>query len=170
MRRALRTYGFTLLEMLITVAVLSLLTALGVGQLRPPAARLFASSLKAQLVQARLEAVKRNRPVSVLWDATSQSFLTQVKSDEDSTALPCATSDQTLGRQLLVDYPKVRVEATFSPLNGAAAIVWYPSGLPRFCDGSGVPTTTSSTRVSDSRTTFYVKVAAGGRVEVTDAQ
>jgi prepilin-type N-terminal cleavage/methylation domain-containing protein len=173
MKRHFNNQGFTLIEMLIVIAILGILMALGVARIRPPEARLFANSLKAQVVQAKIEAIKRNRPVSVLWNSTARSFTTLVMTNEDSTALPCSTTSTTgmttLTTQRVSEYPRVQATNVFTSSVTASAVVWYPNGLPRFCNGSSLPTTNSSIRLSDQRQTLYVRIAPAGRVEVVSA-
>lgn len=163
--------GFTLIEMLIALAIIGVLMTLGIGQLRPPEARLFANGLKSQIVQARLEAIKRNRPVAVWWNSSANAFTTLVMQDEDSTALPCtsSTSTSTLTTRLVTEYRNVTASNVFTSSGTTPAIVWFPNGLPRFCDNSALPTTNTTVRVADMRTTLYVRIAPAGRVEVASA-
>lgn len=163
-------YGFTLIEMLMVLSIMSILIALGAFQVRPPSALLLAKSLKAQLVQARLEAIKRNRPVSVLWNNTTMSFTTLTMSNEDSTVLPCSTTGTTtLNSQRVSEYPRAQASNVFTSSVTANAVVWYPNGLPRFCNGANLPTTNSTVRLSDVRHTLYIRVSPAGRVEVARA-
>lgn len=163
--------GFTVIEMLIGVAVLGILMALGVTQLRPPETRLFANSLKAQIVQAKLEAIKRNRPVSVLWNNLAGTFSTLVMANEDSTALPCARTGATtlLATVLVSEYRSVSATNVFTSSGATPALVWLPNGFPRFCSTTAIPTTNTTVEVSDQRRTLYVRIAPAGRVEVASA-
>ena len=84
--------GFTVIEMMLVVAIIGILLAVGFVQLRAPSTRLFANDLKAQLQQAKFEAVKRNAPVAVAWDGGAQSF---------STRFDTAASDPCNGATVL---------------------------------------------------------------------
>lgn len=145
--------------------------ALGVTQLRPPEARLFANGLKAHIVQAKLEAIKRNRPVSVLWNSLTGTFSTLVMTDEDATALPCASTAATtlLKTALVSEYRNVSVTNAFTSSGATPALVWLPNGFPRFCSTTAIPATNTTVKVSDQRRTLYVRIAPAGRVEVASA-
>lgn len=172
MKRHFNNQGFTLIEMLVVMGILGILMALGVARIRPPEARLFANSLKAQIVQAKIEAIKRNRPVSVLWNSNTRSFTTLVMINEDSTALPCtltATTTTTLNTKLVSEYPNVTASNVFTSSGTTPALVWFPNGSPRFCNNNPVPSANTTVRIADRRHTIYVRVAPAGRVEVASA-
>ncbi len=60
--------GVSVLEIILVVAVLGIMLAVGFPRLVTPAARMYANDVKAQLEQARYEAIKRNAPVAVVYD------------------------------------------------------------------------------------------------------
>src|SRR5690554_2039477 len=72
--------GFTALETVLVVAILGILLAVGFVAFRTPGPRHFANDLKAQLQEAKYEAVKRNAPVAVVWDSVGQTFQTRFDS------------------------------------------------------------------------------------------
>lgn len=63
----MRKQGFSLAEVLMALAILGILLSLGFSQLKPPAARALAGSVKTVIQQARFEAIKRNRAVTVIF-------------------------------------------------------------------------------------------------------
>lgn len=156
--------GFTLLEMLIVIGVMGTLMAVGIPMLRPPSAYLFANDLKAMILQARYEAIKRNTPVAVVWNSASQSYTTRL--DATNTAFAnttsACTSSTVLSTKQLSDYRNISV-STNMPGNG---IIWLPTGLARSCTtGVGNSTTT----VDDGRQTYKVITSAGGRIRLEKA-
>lgn len=66
--------GFTLVEFMITIVIMALLLALGVPAfsewMQNAQIRAYAESTLAGLQQARMEAVRRNRPVEFLFTST----------------------------------------------------------------------------------------------------
>ncbi len=155
--------GFTLLEMLIVIGVVGILLALGIPMLRPPAAYLFASDLKAMVQQARFEAIKRNRPVAVVWDSASKTYTTRFDAANTTFSNPssaCTSASPTiLNTKRTSEYRNLNVSTNMSG-NG---IVWLPTGLPKPC-GTGV--LNSTTTVNDGRAKYNVVVSLGGRVKV----
>jgi prepilin-type N-terminal cleavage/methylation domain-containing protein len=169
------TKGVTLLEMLIVLAIAGILLAIGTYQLRPPSARLVANALKTQLLQAKLESIKRNRPVAVLYNAAQQRFITTAKSSipwTDATLqdYPCSLTDSVLYTLDLREYPATKVLAAFKAVGGAQGVVWNPNGRPSFCDGStlAIDNTSLDNRASiqNNRTNLNVRVTSAGQVMV----
>lgn len=152
-------YGFSVLEMLIAVAIAGILLAIGVVNLRAPAARLFANDLKAQIEQARFEAIRRNAPVAVRWEAADGRFATRL--DPTSTRVPdtCDGSSVLVTRQL-DEYRNVTVDVS----QWSGGVVWLPSGQGRTC--TGAPAIGGEIEVTDGRTTRVVAVSVGGRVSI----
>ncbi|MEO0353432.1 MAG: GspH/FimT family protein [Cyanobacteria bacterium P01_A01_bin.3] len=139
-----RILGFTMLEVVMAMTLLSALTGLAVMNWRPMANRLeingFANNIQAGLQRSRFEAIKRNRVVVFYWDAAQQSFQTVVKS---STNIGCDvdSGDQVLAPVLLPSTPGLRnalsVQGTFVSEQG---IAWKANGLTASCsnfEGTG---------------------------------
>lgn len=81
--------GFTLVELLVVVAIIAMIGALAIPNLSPANARLkqAARELYGNMQRARLEAIKTNRNVGIFFDtANSQYFLCQnFNNDQDCT-------------------------------------------------------------------------------------
>ena len=155
--------GISLLEMLIVLSVAAVLLAIGAVQVRPPAARAFANDVKAQIEQARYEAVKRSVPVAVRFrDGT---FVTTVDplDPADGPVTVAASCDDDAAVLLLRNPGEYRgVSVMTSPPEWS--VVWLPSGQGRTCGGSLA--IGSAVEITDGRTTRFVEVSVGGRVSV----
>lgn len=154
-------HGLSLLEALIVIAVLGALLAIGVPRLSTPAARMFANDIKAQIEQARFEAIKRNAPVAVVLEATSQTFVTRLDPSDASVTATCS-GDLILQERDTSDYKGVAIDTEASTWSGA--VVWLPSGQGRACNGS--PSIGGEIVVVDGSTTRRVELTVGGRVNV----
>lgn len=159
--------GFTLLELLIVIGIMGILMAVGIPMLRPPSAYLFATDLKAMIQQARFEAIKRNRPVAVVWNSSNQTYTTRFDETNTTFANPgsacTSTGPMILNTKRASDYRNLSVATDMSG-NG---IVWLPTGLARGCSsGLGNSTTT----VNDGKKPFYVIISTAGRVRVSDTR
>jgi prepilin-type N-terminal cleavage/methylation domain-containing protein len=150
--------GFSLIELLIVIAILGILLALAFS-LRAPVASVFARDVQALYQQARLEAVKRNRPVAVVWDAAAGRLEARVSTGAPTVGAACA--GDVLVRGLAPnEYGRVVVTADFA--HGGA--VWLPSTLMRGCAG---PATSAQTlTIDDSRRSVAVRVSTTGEVSV----
>lgn len=156
--------GFTLLEMLVVVGIMGIFLALGIPMLRPPAAYLFASDLKAMIQQARYEAIKRNTPVAVVWSSTDRTYTTRLDAANTNFANTngACTSGTVISTKQLGDYRNISI-STNMPGNG---IIWLPTGLARSCTtGLGNSTTT----VGDGKQSYNVVTSANGRVKLEKA-
>src|SRR5690606_28355469 len=124
-------------------------------QLRAPAPRVFANTFKAQLQQAKFEAVSRNAPVAVVWDSVASAFETRFDS---SLLSPCAGST-VIARNQASEYGRLNVTSTMGP-----GVVWMPNGQGVTCTNSA--SIGSVTTISDGRSTRTVTVHLGGGVEI----
>ena len=151
-----RNQGFTLLELIVVMAILGILFGLSGSLFRTPTSRTFSNELRSQIQQARYEALKRNRPVSVIW--TGLGFETRWHSTNPSIASACA-GDKVLRAKRLSDSPDVTVTSGFTVGNG---VVWLPSGQGRKCDGTSLEA--KQITVKNSRKTYSLSVSVTGRV------
>lgn len=148
--------GVSVLEIIMVVAVLGILLAIGPVMLRTPGPQLFANDLRAMVQQARHEAVKRNQPVAVLWDAPGRRFVTSVP---DGT--PWCDLGVQLAERRLSEYPRLTIETTFVDGEG---VVWLPSGHARSCELRSFERAIAIIR--DGSMTRTVIVTLTGRVEI----
>lgn len=152
----LRTHhGLTLLEIVLVVAVLGILSTLAFVALRPPAARLYSTDVRTTIQQARFEAIKRNIPVAVVWDAASETFEVRTDLGATPTFQSACTSATVLRSKATAEYPPSTVSA---PAN--FGIAWLPSGQGRTCTGASI----SNIVITDGRTTRTVSVSTSGSV------
>jgi prepilin-type N-terminal cleavage/methylation domain-containing protein len=154
-----RRAGFTLVELLIAIAIIAILSALGASRIFAPDARLFANDLRGTLEQARYEAVRRHAPVAVTWNGAA--FLTRAQATTSVTALDTTicTTGTVIRTKAIADYRGISVTGGLTT-NG---IVWMPSGLVRTCTGADV-TAVVATVVGDGRSTLTVNVFPAGAV------
>ena len=150
--------GFSVVELLVVIAVLGVLLGIGLAVLRPNSERLAANSFRALLQEARTEAISRNRPVAVTWDADQAAMIVRVA---PSPALPaCDGSLQALDRLEFGEYRGVAVTTDMS----GGGLVWLPNGRHRSCDPSG--SLDSVTTFASPRGAVTVRVSTGGSVVV----
>lgn len=148
--------GFSLIELLIVLAVVGTLLAVGFVAVRPPASRVYANDVRALIQQARFEAVKLNVPVAIVWDVSDSSFVVGT----GTVAAPCAI-DTELSRASSSEYPRLTVDPGFEEGGG---LVWLPSGQARSCDyGTYVETIAY---VDDGRVEREITVSLTGRVTI----
>lgn len=140
------------------LGVLGVLLGIGVTMFRPPSERLFANDLRSQLQQARFDAVKRNQPVAVVWDADARQFETRIASDPAMNADVCEGT-QVLNRRSANDYRALTVSTTMGQ-----GLVWLPNGQARTCDGG--LNVASVTTISGPSAERRVIVSLAGRVAV----
>jgi Tfp pilus assembly protein FimT len=146
--------------MLIVLAVLGILLALGLVFLRPASARLLSNDLKALLQTARYEAVRFQTPVAVVWSTTNQRFEMRLTENSNTLGTVCTTGTVRQSKHL-TDYPG----ATATGGVVSSGIVWLPSGLVRQCDGTAL-TSGLTVTVADGRNSFQVQLSAAGRVMI----
>ncbi len=96
--------GFTILETIIAVSILGAVLSGFAVLNRTPDVRLYSDDVQAIVQQARLEAVKQNRPVAFLWDAIAGEFSTRyAPSPTASTVAAACASTTTLVRRATDD-------------------------------------------------------------------
>lgn len=149
--------GFTAIELLIALGIVGILMGIGVVALRPPASRLAAQDFQALLQEARMEAIKRNRPVSVHLDADAGTVTVQASAQ--STNVSCAGSATQIGELEMSSYRGVSAQTSMAN----AQMLWLPNGRAQRCNGGLMA---SNTTFSDGRTAFVVAVSAAGQVSV----
>ena len=151
------TAGISVLELMVALAVLAVLAGIGAVNLRTPGPQLFANDLRALVQQARHEAVKRNEPVAVRWDAAGPRFVTTVPDDD---AHPCRDGT-VLAQRRLDEYPRLSITTTFVDGEG---VVWLPSGHARSCQLLAFDRAIATIRDGSSERTVVVTLT--GRVEI----
>lgn len=162
MKQVWGTRGVTLVELLIALSIVGVLIGVGVVALRPPESRLLANDVKAQLEQARFEAIKRNMPIAVVWSADNEEFIT-VANTSDPRVIATCSGNEVLNRRATHEYRNARVSFV-GPRPWPGNTVWLPSGQGRTCAGS--PAIGGEITVSDGRTTLLVEISVGGRVSI----
>ena len=95
-----RRRGVTLVELLISIGIIGILLSL-TSFLRTPSSTVFARDAQSLYQQARLEAVKRNRPVAVIWDADAGRLEARLYSASTTVAAACVVD--TVVRSLAPD-------------------------------------------------------------------
>lgn len=146
--------GFTLVEMLIVLAVMGLM---GVGvaiAVRPAQAAGAAQGVRALLLWARIEALLGGKAMAFRYDPGSRTFT--VSSGRD-----CGVG-QAQRSLRLAEFPGVRLTADLHD-----GLVWLPSGDGRGCGGAGV--FNGAIVLADARHHVRVVVARTGRVRVESA-
>lgn len=134
MRRSL-PLGFTLIEVLICLAVLGTVAGIGLTFARPANDVRAATAFKSVLLWARAEALWQGSSVSVRELPVGIGY--EVRRLEQGS--DACGSGEVIGRLLLAEHPGVRIAAGFGAREG---VLWLPTGGGRSCDGGGVISTT----------------------------
>ena len=147
-----KKYGFTLLELMMVVAIMGILSAIATPNLMyymaerrlNGAARMVMSDLMA----ARQKAVSQNNEFKVFFNANHHEYTILDDDDNDGTA---DTGEATEVRDIRRDYYDVTFTASADP-------IFYPRGT-----ASGTTVTVTSSRTGVSK---VVTVALNGRVKI----
>jgi len=151
--------GLTLIELVIILAILGILLALGTGYLRSDriAVNQAAQSLAAQVTRARLEAIRRNEFVGIHFSTQGfGGYVVFVDANRDGTFNTGETVVQSVsfGQG---DWARVRLTA----VTGASTLVFDPRGIPT--------SFTASTVTLRNRAETYTKtvqISGQGRASV----
>ena len=138
--------GMTLIEVLIVLAVLGILLAIAIPNLRTPAVRLAGNSVQSFLQQARFDAIRLNGAVGVTIE--SGNLISRQGS----------CSGELLNRLELSDYPGVTL------LGGS--LLWNETGQVRNCSGGVLSTGGMTYTVSDASRSVSVQVGNAGAVSL----
>jgi Tfp pilus assembly protein FimT len=126
--------GLSLVEVLVTLGVLGILLGFGFTLLTPPESRLFTEELKSFLEQSRFEAVKRQYPIAVVWDANTKIFTASVYPSD--TTVGCTSSTGAIMVALssleLAKFPRL----SLSKNDLQTGVVWLPNGFLKTCSGT----------------------------------
>lgn len=144
--------GITILELLIVVAILGILMAVGFVVFKPNHAQLAAQEFQAMMRQARFEAVRLTRPVEVTWGNRDGKLFIEAyvleptandSNDFDINQRPVCGAN---GHRVLNEAPitkdfqvknsylssgdmKIHPDYGYHP-----SIYWLPNGLAYWCD------------------------------------
>ena len=151
-----KQYGFSLIELLIVVAALSIIAAFGVFAVRPSTAQTYANAVHSFLTKSRFDAVRLNRPVFVYWNETEGAFESGVGTTDDW----CDDTGEVLAQMETRRIDRLTVETELS----TRRLVWIPSGQVRACGGQFFRPVIATIR--DQRTIREVVIGASGLVEV----
>jgi Tfp pilus assembly protein FimT len=144
--------------MVMGLAVLGVLVAIGALSLNTPSSQTFANDLRSVLYKARLEAAKRSRPVAVVWNSAEQEFTVRynTSSSLSSSACNATTISETLST---TEYKGVSISASLSG-NG---LIWLPNGLVTTCGGTPQA---ASIAISNGHVSKTVSVSIIGKVVI----
>ncbi|HEX7003178.1 MAG TPA: GspH/FimT family pseudopilin [Trueperaceae bacterium] len=146
--------GYTLVELLVVLAIAGLLTTWYVGSQGRRHVDEAILALRSQTAQARHEAIARSLPVAVLYRPADASFVTLAGR---SGNVDVCESGEEVARLELSRFPGVAVARV--PAEG---LVWLPSGSGRTCSGSGAFNTTME--LHEGRVEARVIVSRAGRI------
>jgi len=151
--------GFSLTEVLIALAILGILLSLGVSQLKPPAARTLAESVRASIQQARFSAIKRNRAVAVVF--YSDRIETRINTTSQATSCDAAATE-LIHKLAVKGYGAAKISKRNSDAS-PTSLYWLPSGQARRCTG-GFYADTVAVSVNDS--VYHVITNQGVRTRI----
>lgn len=154
-----RPRGITLPELLIVLAVLAgsaLVAAVSWPSPLGPASH----ALRSFISQARLEAVARNEPIAVVYDAVSNQYLQRRSIGESYLPAELCSSGEVIRTLDLREYRGVTLGA---PGNG---LIWLPTGYGRTCLGGGAFNQTISLIRGKLEARIFVSRAGRLRTEV----
>lgn len=144
----------TLLELLLIMALVSVLAAITLTFWRPNGAMLAAAEVRTTLLWARANALWRGVPVSVTQEGDAELLIRQT----DPAHAPCEGGVE-IERLDIGSHPGVRLVAGLP-----RGLLWLPDGSGRTCSGGGVISATL--KLQGSRGGANVIVSSLGRVRV----
>ena len=149
--------GWSILEILVVLAILAIVFALGMAVLRPPPSRHAAVQLAGALTTARLRALAGGAPTALVVAADGRSWERRVGAPSSDAATTCGAGVVDDRLDLTPTFPGVVVAS-----GAEAGIVWFPTGWGRTCAGGAV----FNRRIvlSGPRANHAVVVSSAGRV------
>lgn len=154
-----RQNGFTVIELVIALAIAGILMSVVGMSLRPSAERTAANAVQSFIQQSRFDSIKSNRPVVVSYDANKREL--KAARAPTSTSTACANASEA-GRTL----PLTEYRGVGSP-DADFALLWLPTGQPRACPAGTAPLDLAegaTFRVQGLSSTLHVMVSSGGEV------
>ena len=151
--------GFTLVELLIIIGLLAMLSAV-VAVNWPSPLGPASNALRGFINQARLEAVARNEPIAVIYDASSGQYQQRHLSDGSWSATELCSRGEVLRSLDLTEYRGVSLGP---PGNG---LIWLPTGYGRTCLGGGAFNQTITLMRGGLEARIFVSRAGRLRTEV----
>lgn len=155
-----RQRGFTLIETLVALVIVGILLGMAGFMLRVPSAQLLANDVQSAIRQARLQAIKHNRPVAVIWDGATQQFTTRKAPDSTNTGTGACNSTDIIARKSVSEYSGNPVVNT----NISNGLVWLPSGLLSTCNG--IPNASMSITITARNVTRQLSISTAGEVSI----
>jgi len=146
-----------MVELLMVLAIVGILAALGATLLRPPLSKTVANGVRSFVQEGRFQAIKANRAVAIVWDGGSRSF--HMVEAQTAGTVECTSSSTTLLRTL----PVAKSGDVSIALSYTDGIVWLPTGQLRRCDNSVAGDSTITVSYKAAR---KVLVYGGGKVMV----
>jgi prepilin-type N-terminal cleavage/methylation domain-containing protein len=129
--RPTSSLGFTLIEVLVVLALLGSVAGIGLTFARPATDLRAATALRSVLLWARAEALWQGSSVAVRELPLGVGYEVRRLTD----GVDSCDSGEVIGRLLLAEHPGVRIAAGFGSREG---LVWLATGSGRSCDGGGV--------------------------------
>jgi len=145
-----RTAGFSLIEVLVAIAIFGILAALAASAFRPNDATTYARHAARTLGEGRFAAIARNVNVVASWDEGQRALL--LRSADLNT---CDEDGQILLRANANEFPRAIVDAA-----SFTTMAWQPNGIPVFCASDAPP----SLLISDNARAWTLNVTSLGVV------
>lgn len=169
MRRTARDTGFTLIEMLVVVAIIGIIAVLGIPALIHSLYRAKVEGAAEQVSvlaqRARLEAIKRNRQTMLRADTARNEVTVFVDANENRVR---DADEDLLGRFTLPALVSFR-GATGGDANDALDILGFGGDLGPVFEPNGSVVAQGAIRIGDDRNNVLevrVVSAASGRMEI----
>lgn len=150
-----RSNGLSLLEILVVLALAGLASVTLFAHRGGGASRRAAVAVQTFTLAARIEAIRRDRPVAVVYHPDHRTFEQRIGDDDGPFGDPCAGAP--LQRLDLARSGRVSVLRRLRD-----DLVWLPTGVGRTCSGSGVISGTLELGVGTSEQRLVISSA--GRI------